>query len=94
VSYPAIEISLLESQLCITIYNSDNSGIYKEYVVTASALKVVIDLTVDLAVTRPKEEITGTQFKFIDFGGGDVNMFSLHCINILSNFFISYAYED
>jgi hypothetical protein len=77
----------------ILIYNSDNSGFYKEYVVTANEPKIVIDLTADLAVTRPGEDITGTQFTLAAFGG-DKNVFHTHCINILKDIFISYTYEN
>jgi hypothetical protein len=95
-SYPAIEIIVIKStvyKLEILIYNSDNSGFYKEYVVTASSPKVVIDLTADLAVTRPEGDIKSTQFKLTDLGG-DQNVFYQYCVNILSNIFISYTYED
>jgi hypothetical protein len=94
--YPAIEITVIKStvyKLEILIYNSDNSGFYKEYVVTASSPKVVIDLTADLAVTRPEKDIKSTQFKLAEFGG-DQHVFYRHCINILKHIFISYTYED
>jgi hypothetical protein len=56
--------------------------------------KVVIDLTADLAVARPeKEEIVSSQFMVNEYGGNSETYYK-YCINILSNIFISYTYDE
>jgi hypothetical protein len=100
-TYSAITISVINStynptelppQLHIAIYNSDSTP-YKQYIVTADTAKQVIDLTVDLAEARPGEKIVSAQFTSTSFGG-DLNEYYQHCINILSNLFISYTYNE
>jgi hypothetical protein len=56
-----------------------NGKVYKNYTVTADTPKQVIDLTAQFILN----EI-----------GGDLDEFYQHCVNILSNIFISYTYED
>jgi hypothetical protein len=46
-----INSSIIDPQLCIKIYNK-RLIVYKEYSITKSEPKVVIDLTADLAVVR------------------------------------------
>jgi hypothetical protein len=95
---PAIVISVIGTtyfglpQLYIEIYNS-NGNIYKIYTITTSEPKVVIDLTTDLAAARPGEKIVSAQFTPADFGRNS-DEFYQHCVNILSNVYISYTYED
>jgi hypothetical protein len=96
-TYPAIEISVINStavtpQIYTIIRNSSNI-IIKTYTINQFKGKVVIDLTADLAIVRLNEKIVSTQFTPADFGG-DPNEFYEHCVNILSNIFISYTYED
>jgi hypothetical protein len=96
-TYPAIVISVMNStqtdpQLHIAIRKSDNTT-YKQYVVTVDTHKQVIDLTADLAEARLGEKIVSTQFAGTNFGG-DLDEYYQHCINILSNVFISYTYHD
>jgi hypothetical protein len=97
-TYPAIKISAVNStnyaspQLYIEI-RENNADIHKSYTITADTPKVVIDLTDELAAARPGEEIKDAEFAFADFGG-DSDEFYLHSVNILSNVFISYTYED
>jgi hypothetical protein len=100
-TYSGITISVINStynptelppQLHIAIYKSDNST-YKQYVVTADTPKQVIDLTADLATARLGEIIVSTQFTSTNFRG-DLNEYYQHCINILSNLFISYTYDE
>jgi hypothetical protein len=50
-------------------------------------------LTDELAGARPGEEIKDDEFLSEGFGG-DPDEFYRNCINILSNIFISYTYED
>jgi hypothetical protein len=69
------------------------NDVYKQYKILSTTSKVVIDLTADLAEARPNEEIVSAQFRYSDFKG-DINNFYKHCVNILSNVFISYTYED
>jgi hypothetical protein len=95
----AIQISVIGttyfglSQLYIEIYNS-SGDIYNAYTITTSEPKVVIDLTADLAAARREQEKNiSAQFSVNDFGG-DLNNFYQHCINILSNVFISYTYDE
>jgi hypothetical protein len=47
-------------------------------------------LTAELADARPGEKIGSVQFAPMD----DTNEFYNHCVNILSNIFISYTYKD
>jgi hypothetical protein len=97
-TYPVIVISVIGTtylglpQLRIEIYNS-NGDCHKEYILTANERKVVMDLTAELATVRPGKEIVSAQFALADFGG-DSNEFYKHCVNILSNVFIFYTYED
>jgi hypothetical protein len=84
VIYEAIKISVLNS----------NNTLYKEYRVTASEPKVVIDLTADLAIARPGKEITSLQVKESDHPTRTADQFYQDCINILTNVFISYSYTD
>jgi hypothetical protein len=55
----------LSSQLFINIYNPDSS--IKEYIVTESEPKVVIDLTADLAEASPGEKIADAQFPSVAY---------------------------
>jgi hypothetical protein len=96
-TYPAIVISVMNStqtnpQLHITIQKSDNTT-YNQYVVTVDTTKQVIYLTTDLAEARPGEKIVSTEFTSTNFGG-DLDEYYQHCINILSNLFISYTYNE
>jgi hypothetical protein len=95
-TYPAIEISVINStvvtpQFYIIIRISSNI-IIKTYTINQSKGKVVIDLTADLAIVRPNEKIISAQFTPTDFGGS-TDDFYRHCVNILSNIFISYTYD-
>jgi hypothetical protein len=81
-----------DPQLHIAIYKSDNTT-YKLYVVTADTHKQVIDLTIDLNKARFGGKIVSAQFTSTTFGG-DLNEYYQHCINILSNVFISYTYNE
>jgi hypothetical protein len=97
-TYPAIYISAVNStyytspRLCIEIRKND-AAIHKSYIITPTTPKVVFDLTADLAEARPNEEIKDAEFASADYGG-DSEIFYKHCVNILSNVFISYTYED
>jgi hypothetical protein len=94
-SYSAILISVVNSpyyaspQLRIGIYES-YGHLHKEYILTASDPKVVIDLTADLTTARSGQEIVSAQFATM----GDTDEFYKACVNILSNIFISYTYEN
>jgi hypothetical protein len=81
-----------DPQLHIAIYKSDNTT-YKQYVITSDTPKQVIDLTADLAEARLGEKIVSTQFTSTNFGE-DLDEYYQHCINILSNIFISYTYNE
>jgi hypothetical protein len=93
--YEAIIISAVNStyyaspRLYIEI-RGNYGDIHKSYTITASEPKVVIDLTAELAVTRPTQEIISAYF----VAGEDKDQFYKDCINILSNVFVSYTYED
>jgi hypothetical protein len=67
-------------------------GMYKEYIISTTNYKGIYDLTTDLNNARPGEKLVSAQFMVNEFGG-ESNDFYQHCINILSNFFISYTYE-
>jgi hypothetical protein len=94
-SYSAILISVVNSryyespQLHIGIYET-YGHLHKEYIVTASKPKIVIDLTGDLAAARSAQKIVSAQFATME----NINEFYKNCINILNNIFISYTYED
>jgi hypothetical protein len=93
--YDAIQISAVNStyyelpQLYIEI-RGIYGGLHKSYTITASEPKVVIDLTAELAAIREGEEIIYCRF----LPTGDLDTFYKDCVNILSNVFISYTYED
>jgi hypothetical protein len=95
---PAVEISVINStiysspRIYIRIYNLNNSN-YKVYLITENASKVVIELTDDLAVYKEGKEIASAQFTPTGYGGFS-EPFYHYCVNILSNIFISYTYED
>jgi hypothetical protein len=93
--YSAIGISVVNSTYYVSphlpiIINQNYGQVHKEYIVTASGPKVVIDLTAELVAVRWGEEIVSTGF----VANGDPNDFYKDCVNILSNVFISYTYED
>jgi hypothetical protein len=93
--YSTIKISAVNStyykspQLYIEIREIYDS-LHKSYTITASEPKVVIDLTAELAAIRPGQEIVSAYF----LAGEDKDQFYKDCVNILSNIFISYTYED
>jgi hypothetical protein len=100
-TYSAITISIINSpynptelppQLHIAIYNSDSTN-YKQYVVTADTPKQLSDLTSDLAEARPGEKIVSAKFTPNEFGKSS-EIFYKDCVNILSNVFISYTYDE
>jgi hypothetical protein len=97
-TYPAIIIAAVNStyypssQLWIEIINPNNT-LYHNYMATPTAPKIVIDLTADLANARPGEKIVSAQFTSTNFGG-DLNDYYQPCVNILSNIFISYTYDE
>jgi hypothetical protein len=72
--------------------NTSNGDRHKEFIVTPSESKVVIDLTAELAVARPNEEITSAKFSSELYDSPE--LFYQYCINTLNNIFISYTYED
>jgi hypothetical protein len=96
---PVIYISVVNStyytspRLYIEI-RKNNADIHKCYTITLTTPKIVIDLTDELATVRPNEEIKDAEFLSANFGVGDSDEFYRHCVNILSNIFISYTYED
>jgi hypothetical protein len=101
-NFRAIQISVINStsytspRMFIEIYHL-NGYRYKEYIITVDERKVVIDLTADLAAARSENEeeqkIVSAQFLLSTYGV-DSETYSKDCINILSNFFFSYTYED
>jgi hypothetical protein len=96
-TYPAIAILIMNCafplpQFIIKLHDSNNNLI-KDYVVKASAPKAVYDLSADLAIARPNEKIVSAQFTLVDFGGNSDDFYR-HCVNILSNVFISYTYNE
>jgi hypothetical protein len=95
--YTAFEITVINStvltaQLAVRIYDSEDF-LYKLYYVTQIEPKVVIDLTDDLAKCRYKQEVISAQFSVVEYGGS-ADDFYQHCVNILSNVFISYTYDN
>jgi hypothetical protein len=93
----AIKIAVINStyytspRFRITIFNSINA-FYKDYIITPDESKIVIDLTADLAIAKPNKEIVYAQF--VNEFEVDSNTYYYHCINILSNIFISYTYDE
>jgi hypothetical protein len=81
-----------DPQIHIGIYKPDSTN-YKQYIVTLNEPKQVIDLTADLAAVREGKEIVSAQFSPAAYGG-DVDIYSKDCDNILSNVFISYTYDE
>jgi hypothetical protein len=71
-----------------------NSSGYKQYVVTPNTPKVTVDITADLVITSPREEITSFKFKKSDAPWIKKDVYYQNCIDILSNVFISYTYND
>jgi hypothetical protein len=70
-SYAVITISISKTsppQLVLSI-NYTSSSEYKKYVVTQDTPKVTVDLTADLEVARPGEEITSFKFRKSDTPG-------------------------
>jgi hypothetical protein len=94
---PIIQISLINStetdpQLVISIFDS-NSSLYNKYIIKQDVPKLVIDLTADLLIAGPGEEIAFAQSAgYIDWR--TQNEFYQDCINIFNNIFISYTYEE
>jgi hypothetical protein len=96
-TYIAITISVLNStqtdpQLNIKIANKFGN-LSKEYTITQNEPKVVIDLTADLAAAKPGEEIVSAKFTQSLYGENS-EIFYKDCVNILSNIFISYTYDE
>jgi hypothetical protein len=95
--YPTIKISIVNSgtqspELYIEIF--ENYGIiYSGYKITPNTPKLVIDLTAVLAEARPEEKITDAKFPVSGYGKYS-EMFYKDCVNILSNVFISYTYDE
>jgi hypothetical protein len=79
-------------QLAIRIYDSTGNS-KMDYIVKQDQPKYVFDLTTTLAGVRPGEEIVSAQFMLTEWARS-VDDFYKHCINILSNVFISYTYKD
>jgi hypothetical protein len=95
-AYPAITISITKTsplQLILTIMYTDSTG-YNQYIATKNTPKVVIDLTADLAVVRPGEEIAFFKFKKSNIPWITKDVYYQNCIDILGNVFISYSYKD
>jgi hypothetical protein len=98
VTYPAIIIAFsnysteLHPHLTIRIYDS-NCNRKMDNIVKQDQPKYVLDLTTALAGVRPGEEIVSAQFMLSEWGGS-ADDFYKHCINILSNVFITYTYKD
>jgi hypothetical protein len=95
--YPAIKFAVCNSteispRLSLMVY--DKTGNRKmDYIVTHDQPKYVLDLTYYVNTIRPGEEIVSAQFMLSEWGGS-ADDFYQHCINILSNVFISYTYKD
>jgi hypothetical protein len=97
-AYPAITISIAKtspssSELILTIMYTNSTG-YNQYKATKDTPKVVIDLTGDLAIVRPGEEIASFKFKKSDTPWITADVYYQNCIDILGNVFISYSYKD
>jgi hypothetical protein len=94
--YPVITISISKAsppQLILSIKYTNSSG-YKQYVVTQDTPKLTVDLTADLAVARPGEEIAFFKFRKSDTPWITKDVYYQNCIDILGNVFISYSYKD
>jgi hypothetical protein len=98
-SHTVIEISINNATyyqsplIFISIFNS-NGNLINQYTVKADTPKKVIDLTADLARIRPEDkEIVSAKFSQSLFGGTSETFYQ-HCINVLSNIFISYTYDE
>jgi hypothetical protein len=95
-AYAGITISISKAstpQLILSIKYTSGSG-YKQYVVTLDMPKVTVDLTADLAVARPGEEIVSFKSKKSDTPWITKDVYYQDCVNILGNLFISYTYKD
>jgi hypothetical protein len=94
-TYPAFAISDLNStyydfpRLYVVIYNK--GYLTKDYILTPNESKVGIDLTAELALYNPGEEIISPQFTPNEYQA-ILDAFYKDCVNILSNVFISYIY--
>jgi hypothetical protein len=68
---------------------------YKQYIATQNTPKVSIDITVDFAAARSElADITSFYFRKNENPERSADQFYQDCINILSNVFISYTYND
>jgi hypothetical protein len=97
VNYPAIEITVINStvvtpQIYIKILQT-NGSVNTTYTISQYTPIIKIDLTADLAVARSGQEIISAQLTPNNFGGFS-EPFYHYCVNILSNVFISYTYDN
>jgi hypothetical protein len=79
-------------RLAVMMYEL-NSSSANSYITTLTEPKVVIDLTAELTSLRLGEEILFAQFPTAEYQETP-EIFYKDCVNILSNVFISYTYED